>query len=390
MSRNTNDVESPAAQITASLRGLGEELKTYRAERENAEAELNARMQSLEQHVAGKSAGGSGSGAYPSVGARAAMSLAEDAGFQAAAEAASRGMKVGRIESRVNIDSSIRAALVGDTPGAGDTGIKSSPERREVISGLRSLRLIEALPKRPVSSDAVEVVLVTATGDAAEQEKQGDAKADIDVSGEPRTLHIATVAAWTAASKQVLGDHAALQAQIDTLIRHKVLSRLENRIVNGTGGQGKINGLLNQALAFTPTIGTTPADIIGESMVRQANAGYMPGIVLLNPMDWFRIQITKKQTEDEYIFGSPTMPVPPALWNSAVVASPSVPEGSGMTIDPGFVTVLDREQLSVVVSNSHADFFVRNLVAILAELRAGLEVLDASAVYKFSLNTVTP
>jgi HK97 family phage major capsid protein len=125
-------------------------------------------------------------------------------------------------------------------------------------------------------------------------------------------------------------------------------------------------------------------------MVRQANAGYMPGIVLLNPMDWFRIQITKKQTEDEYIFGSPTMPVPPALWNSAVVASPSVPEGSGMTIDPGFVTVLDREQLSVVVSNSHADFFVRNLVAILAELRAGLEVLDASAVYKFSLNTVTP
>jgi HK97 family phage major capsid protein len=161
-------------------------------------------------------------------------------------------MKVGRVETRVNVDASIRAALVGDIPGPGDTGIRSNPERREAISGLRSLRLIEVLPKRPVLSDAVEVVLVTATGEAAEQEKQGDTKADIDVSGEPKTLHVATVAAWTAASKQVLGDRAALQAQIDTLIRHKVLSRLENRIVNGTGGQGKINGLLNQALAFTP------------------------------------------------------------------------------------------------------------------------------------------
>lgn len=50
------------------------------------------------------------------------------------------------------------------------------------------------------------------------------------------------------------------------------------------------------------------------------------------------------------------------------------------------VSVLDREQPSVMLSNSHKDYFTRNLVAILGELRAGLEVRDGFAVYRMDLN----
>lgn len=167
-----------------------------------------------------------------------------------------------------------------------------------------------------------------------------------------------------------------------------MLSRLENRIVNGTGGAGMIDGLLHQGTVFIPTIATTPADIVGEAMMRQADQNYLSSgaIIVLHPTDWFALQITKTDVEGEYLFGSPIMPVDPRLWNSVVVTSSSVPQGTGITIDPAFVTVLDREQLSVVISNSHADFFVRNLVAILAELRAGLEVLDPTAIYQFDLS----
>lgn len=55
------------------------------------------------------------------------------------------------------------------------------------------------------------------------------------------------------------------------------------------------------------------------------------------------------------------------------------------TIDASLVTVLDREQMSVVLSDTHAEYSVCNLVAILGELRAGLKILDTAAVRKFDL-----
>ena len=241
------------------------------------------------------------------------------------------------------------------------------------------------MPSRPTSSDAFEYIQLNATGDASEQVLEGDEKAEIDFEGELLNGAIATIAAHTTASKQVLADNAGLQAAIDRVIRHKVLSRLEHQLINGPGGQGKIQGLLDHATAFVPTIGSTPADIVGESLVQQANNGYLPNLILMNPLDWYRLQITKTETEGEYLFGSPTMPVPPALWNASVVSTPSVPEGTGLTVDTRFTTVLDREQMSVMVTNTHKDYFTRNLVKILGELRAGLEVTDAWAVYKFDL-----
>ena len=142
----------------------------------------------------------------------------------------------------------------------------------------------------------------------------------------------------------------------------------------------------NQATAYAPVVGETVADIIGEALQAQSNDGYQPNLVLMNPLDWFRLQITRNnETDEEYLFGSPTLPLPPSLWNTRVVTPASMPAGTVLTIDTSFVTVLDREQMSVMASNTHADYFIRNLVAILGELRAGLEILDTRAVFKLAL-----
>src|SRR5690606_35004716 len=89
----------------------------------------------------------------------------------------------------------------------------------------------------------------------------------------------------------------------------------------------------------------------------------------------------KTATEQAYLFGSPASPLPPALWNLPVALEPSMPAGSALVLDLSFITVLDRERVSVLLSNSHKDNFTKNLVTILGELRAGLEVLDQGAVF---------
>lgn len=378
-----------ASELLETKECVGEMLNGWK-EFTQAQAGIRTQVQCLEQMVAKlDSQGGSfHAESGPSIGTRAMDSLREDPAFAAAAEAVGRGMKPSQFAARINLDGSIKAALTNEGRGReGDTGIPGQSDHRGLVGPVqRPLRLLDVLPSRPTNRDSVEFIQITATGDAAEQINEGDEKTELEMAGTAQIANIVTIAAWTSASRQVLADQAALAQQVDRVIRHKVLSRLEHQIINGPGGEGRINGLLNQATAMVPAIGETPADRIGESLVTLANNGYQPGLVIMNPLDWFRLQITRKNTTDEeYVFGSPTAPATPSLWNTPIVRTPSMPAGQALTLDTGFVTVLDREQMTVMASNTHADFFIRNLVAILGEMRAGLEVLNTDAVHKFDL-----
>lgn len=380
------DILREYQQVQNDLRGVGADLKAYAEQTKRDQGDLGARLTAVEQRVVAMDGNFSFSDSFgqAGIGALALQAIEESS---AAAFASLKEWNSGTC--RITLQAGIRAALTNDGMGgsSNDTSVPRQPEQRGFVTEVnRPLRLLDALPSRPTARDSVQFVQLNSNGDAAEQEREGDEKAEIDVEGTPKTANIATVAAHTTASRQVLSDHPSLQAAVDLMVRNKLLTRLENQIINGPGGEGKIDGLLNQGTVFIPTIGTTPADIIGEALTRQAENGYLPNLVIMNPMDWFRLQITRKNaTDEEYVFGSPTMPLAPALWNTRIVTTPSVAEGDALTVDTSFVTVLDREAPSVLLSNSHKDYFTRNLLLILGELRAGLEVLDTFAIYKMSL-----
>jgi HK97 family phage major capsid protein len=376
------------AALNAALKTINARLETHGFDRE----EIAARLAAVEQLVA---EGDSRRGSIPpdavggAAGHLALAALTDDGYFQAAAAAAGRNQRLPSVDVRANLEMSIRAALTNfPSEGSSSDGsyMPSDPSRSVVGPVLRPLQLFDALPSRPTDRDSVEIVRVEAPAGASEQVLEGDEKAEIEFEpGPPVTVPIVTIAGHTTASKQVLADHRALQQVIDRVMRHKVLARGENQIINGPGGVGRMEGLLELAPTLVPTIGTEPADVVGEALVRLADAGYMPGLILLNVLDWYRIQIMRTDTERAYLFGSPTMPVPPALWRTPIVVTPSMPEGTGLVLDTGFTTVLDRQQVSVTVSTSHKDNFTRNLVTILAEARLGLEVIDAWSMRQFDV-----
>jgi HK97 family phage major capsid protein len=379
-----------AAELGETKEVVAEMLKAWSSFSKGAEGNTQ-RLATIEQIVAKIDAEGIRGGMATmgqSIGASAFQTIQDDPSFKAAAEQAARGMKVGKFDARANVDGSIRAALVNQGNGdSNDQSFPTWPDRRPGIYGpvIPAPRLLDVLPSRPTSSDSVEYVKLSVTGDAAEQEQEGDTKAELDFEGELDTANIVTVAAWTAVSKQVLADNNALQAAIDRVIRLKVLTRLENRIINGIGGQGKIDGLLNQATTFVPTIGDNTPDVIGEALTTLDTYGYRPNLVVVHPLDFFENVQIVKDADGNYIFGSPSAPQAPNMWNTTIVRTPAMPRGTGMVLDTSTTTVLDREQMTVALTNSHADFFIRNLVAILGEMRAGLEVIDTNAIFKFDL-----
>lgn len=365
----------------ATAEQIKEALDNIRNQVNERQAENNARLQAVEQIVCkfDSEAGTRGIYSHAGVGRDALQEFNDQPSFQSLCD-------WNQLTARVKLSTSIRAIVTQPVDGGSSTGsyMPRQPDQAGIYGpAFAPLNLLAAIPVRPTTRDSVEFIQLGVTGDAAEQEKEGDEKAELDFDGTLQTAAIVTIAGHTTASRQVLADQPALQQNIDGAIRNKVLARLENQIINGAGGQGKINGLLNQSTVFIPTVGQTVIDAIGEGIVRLRNAGYMPNLVIMNPLDFFQQQIGRT-ADDDYLLGSPVAPVPPVLWNVPVVLTAAMPVGECLILDTAHVTLLDREQPTVMLSNSHKDYFTRNLIAILGEMRAGLEVRDIGAVFKLS------
>lgn len=289
-------------------------------------------------------------------------------------------------KARARLEAGIRAALTHDGGSTSEGGMPSQPETGGVYGGpVRRLTLLEALPSRPTTRDAVEFVRITATGDADVQAAEGTEKANIDLDGELVRAEIITVAGHATASKQVLADHDQLGSVVDRVMRGKVGAKIESELVNGDGTPGHMEGLLEQAVTTVPTVATEPADVVGEVLATMRDDGYHAGFILLNPLDWHELQIQRTTPGGEYLFGSPAAPIPATLWNTPVVLCSALPRGTGVAVDTSCATVLDRQQVTIEASESHGTNFVRNLITVRCEARIGLEVSDQWGVRKFDM-----
>lgn len=350
-------------------------------------AGVRAEVQALQQIVAAAQNRGSGIIAHHAQGIGASLVQRIDAG-EADGFAALREGNTSK--ARARLETSIRAALTHNGGSSSETGMPSQPETGAVYGGpVRRLSLLEALPSRPTTRDAVEFVRITATGDAGVQAVEGAVKANIDLEGELVRAEITTVAGHTTASRQVLADAQALSAVVDRIMRGKVASRAESELVNGDGTPGHMEGLLEQAVTSVPVIASEPADIVGEVLAGMQDDGYAAGFILFNPLDWHELQIQRTTPGGEYLFGSPAAPIPATLWNTPVVLCSALPRGTGVAVDTSCATVLDRQQVTVEASEHHADNFTKNLVTIRAEARIGLEVSDQWGVRKFDLSAAS-
>jgi HK97 family phage major capsid protein len=266
-----------------------------------------------------------------------------------------------------------------------NTTYANQPNRADGLFGVarRKLSLIDLLPGLSVTTQTFEFVRLGAyTSNAGVQVAEGDAKGKSDIPGSVITANISTIAHYTKASLQVLSDAPALQQQVNNLLAYGVLDKLENELINGAGTAGKISGLLTQATAAT-TLATDNADKIGQAKTQLESAGWMPGMIILNPADWFAIM--SERSADGYVLGSPRDPAPAALWGVPVVTSPSLAAGTALVLDPQQTSLLERQSITLAASREDGANFTTNMVTILAELRAGLAVFAPDAVLKVTL-----
>lgn len=256
----------------------------------------------------------------------------------------------------------------------------------------RPLTIVDLITMGQTDSDTVEYVRQGAhtnnAGVVAEATATGDGsgvKPESAMVFEIVTEVVKTIAHWVPASRQALADASQLRTMIDSWLRYGLDEELEDQVLNGSGTGINFTGIHNTlgitAQAWDTNILTTTRK--ARTKVRTVGRATPTGY-LLNPTDWETLDLLQ-DNEARYYFGGPTQMGTPRLWGLPVVESEAQAVGEGLVADWRLAALWMRMQAAIYVSDSHADFFIRNLIAILAEERAAFGVIRPAAFVEMDL-----
>jgi HK97 family phage major capsid protein len=197
-----------------------------------------------------------------------------------------------------------------------------------------------------------------------------------------RTVNVEKLAAFLPISEEMLEDEPAIAAYVNTRLRMFVVQAEEARILArlnigiGTAGYGELGGnnMLDSVMA-------------GITSVR-LEGGLEPDGLIINPTDYAKMAIAKASTGGDYFGGGPFSAFSASPWGLRTV--PTAAAAAGSPIVGAFrdgAQIWRKGGLTVEASNSHADYFVRNLVAIRAEERFALAVYRPLAFQKLFLTS---
>lgn len=211
---------------------------------------------------------------------------------------------------------------------------------------------------------------------AAAEIAEGAAKPEAQLDLELLTENVQSIPHWIPASRQVLADAGQLEAYINDRLRYGVEYKEEIQLLYGTGTAPQIQGIMTEAgvLEYLWSSGIvtpvdTKIDAIRRAMTLSHRLEHIPSGVVVNPLDWQDVELAKR-SDGAYIWISVTTGGEQRFFLLPVVVTNAITAGEALVGAFATASTLwDREDVNVRVSDSHSDFFVKNMVAILAEER---------------------
>jgi HK97 family phage major capsid protein len=247
------------------------------------------------------------------------------------------------------------------------------------------LRVRNLLPTFPTQSNSIEFAReLSETSAAAPQTSEGAIKGESEIQFELATAPVRTLAHWIPASRQILDDAQALSGFLNSRLTYMLALAEEGEVLFGTGSGTHLSGLVTNAGLYDTNRTTVGSDSFLDVLSHAAEQVYEDSNleadgIILNPADWEQIRLLKQTgtgiSSGQYIFVDPQLATTPRLWGIPVVTSKSMPKGQFLVgAFQQAAAIFDRQMSSVEVSREHSDYFVRNLVAILAEERLALAI----------------
>jgi HK97 family phage major capsid protein len=307
----------------------------------------------------------------------------------------------GSVSTNVKIESDnfeVKNLITGAsvTRAAGGSGMVRPDYQGVVPFFLRPLTLRDVFTTGRTSSDLVEFTQITSFDNQAAPTAEATVVSAAGVvtgglkpqSGMTTSLvqaGVKTIPHWMPITRRALADAPQLETYIDNFLMQGAEIKLEDQMITGNNTGENLLGLDN-----TPGVTVQNFDTDALTTTRKARTKVrvigraVATAYLMSPFDWEALDLTKN-TQGNYYFGGPLAMGLKTLWGLPVVESEAVLTGTFYTGDLKQAVLWDRELANVRISDSPNDFFLRNVLAILCELRAAFGVLRPAAIVRGDL-----
>lgn len=258
-------------------------------------------------------------------------------------------------------------------------GILPLPTRRLTVANL--------LAQGTANSNSIIYMKESTFTNAAAPTAEGAAKPESTLVFTSVTEPVQKIAHWLPVTEEMFEDVAGIQSYLDIRLRLGVELTEDDQLLNGSGTPPALTGLMNRAgLATAVARGTdTNADAIMKQIAAIETATNMAvdGIVM-NPTNWLTVALSKDANGGYMSGGGPfANTIQPTLWGRPVALTSAIVANTALVGAFGTAAQLFRRGgIRVEATNSHQDFFVKNLVAVRSELREALAVYRESAFGK--------
>lgn len=255
-----------------------------------------------------------------------------------------------------------------------------------VLRAHRTQRVRDLFPVQQTSANLIEFFRVTGLTNAAApvaERDNGDfaLKPQSGLTFAPTQAAVRTLAHWEAAHRNVLDDEPQLRGIIDNELLYGLRLQEDFQILQGDGQGENLLGILEtpdvQTYAWSDGSASSDnkADAVRRSITKVLLSYYEATGVVVNPLDWEDIELTKDLDERYIVTVGVAIGAEQRLWRLPVTDTPAMPEGTWLTGAFGLGAQLyDRAAPSIRMAEQHADFFVRNAVVVLAEQRLTVAV----------------
>jgi hypothetical protein len=320
-----------------------------------------------------------------------------------------KGIRSDRMQVNGGLKSLVATGVRTDTDGA---NILVMPQQLGVVPGLPFIapKLRQLVSHATTQTDRVEYAQQVEFGgagttNAAKAVKEatssaaptapGTAGALVPVAGggykpesglafRKASADVITIAHWMPVTKRALSDAGQIRSLIDAFLSRGIDVELDRLILKGNAttpvGEEEWNGILNTSGVQSQAFSTNLPQTIRKAISLATNKGAEVNAVLLAPEADEALDLLQ-DTTNRYYGNGPFGSGPSTIWGRPRVVVPALSAENKFILGDLTQCVLwDREQTSITATDAHADFFIRNLVAILAEARAAFGIFNPSMI----------
>jgi len=269
---------------------------------------------------------------------------------------------------------------------AGSILITSQPRRDIIELKTRPIHMREIIPIGTTDKDRIPVVKQANFEDGVDMKAENAASGQTDFDLVETYVNVERLCTHLSVSKDLLDDIPALTSFISNHMPKRVMTKEDQQILFGSGTTPQLQGITGVASAFaagsfaTSIPAANEIDVLVVALCNLHVGYYSPSAIILNPIDAAKIDLLKTSSTREYLDNNYLVSRDA---NTGLMRIAGIPIIQSTAMTSGYFCIgdfndaaelVDRKSLTMQMSDSHSDYFTKNLICITFEERIALPI----------------